>query len=44
MEQSTTIFNSNSKTKINNDTIDVLDLIMPEQHEHYTITALERDQ
>jgi hypothetical protein len=31
----------NSKTKINNDTIDVLDLIMPEQHEHYTITALE---
>jgi hypothetical protein len=34
----------NSKTKINNDTIDVLDLIMPEQHEHYIITALERDQ
>jgi hypothetical protein len=34
----------NSKTKINNDTIDVLDLIMLEQHEHYTITALERDQ
>jgi hypothetical protein len=34
----------NSKTKINNDTIDVLDLIMPEQHEHYTITAFERDQ